>query len=55
MNLNEAFWPQSLVEGVEGIMCGNFIVFYTDSITIDFDFGQLLAKFPIGRNTLFDF
>ena len=55
MDLDEAFRPQSLAQRVKGIMCGNLIVAYTDSITIDLDFGQLLAEFPIGRDTFFNF
>ncbi len=55
MNFNEAFRSQSLAERVEGIMCGDLIVVYTDSITIDFDFGKFLAEFPIGGNMLLDF
>lgn len=55
MNLNEVLLSQSLAQHLEGIMCGHSIAVYTHSITIDFDFGQLLAEFPIKGNTLFDF
>ena len=54
MDPGKTSWTKPLTQRVKGVVCGDFVSADTDGFAIDLNLAQLLAEFPIGRDTFFD-